>query len=402
MTQKSQNTDDVKQKFASAITKQKTVTPEPKKVKQETKTKQVNPTVLLKGLVLNPWSPSTALLQVDLKVTDLFSNDEYMAWKEGLEDVLNELDHRYAIREKSLKGRRVEASYKTVATATGKTRSRVVTIQPYPSRFASAIGYIRTKFYGSPNKTGVIEKFSQVIQEDRRGKMVLQTRLVPESMYPEMVEAMKELDNDIVKLQEDINKYESTEDFKRVKEYIQRRVDPARWSKNPNRLHVELHPIHLNPMPMVASREFIETFTDEDTKKQIKDSLTKVVIQSVKSSQKEIGGIIGNLTMLLNEKVTDNDVNKAQKNVDRLEKMITETNTYQFIGPKFKAVQALLDAIKQGDTESTNIAVNQAADFFNVNSSGGTRTTLSAIADSLTSDIDVKIKSMINASLNIE
>ncbi len=363
---------------------------------------QQPPKILLRGVIPNPWTPSDSLFNVEVTLTNIFDDSrKYMNWKEILEDKLNELDKKYTLRAKGLRGRRVEAEYKTMKLATGeKTRVRVLTLQPYPSRFMSALGYIRTKFYGSPNTLGVLEEHSIILSEDKRGKLTVQTRLVPEAMLPLLRSDIAELNKQLDVLQVDIDRYESETDFLNLKNYILEDVPPHRWSKQPDKLHTQLHPIQLNPWPLVASKDFIDSFTDEETKKEVRASISKVVLQTVQATQKDMNSFIERLTKALIENTLSNeDLRYVESGMSKMQRMSIETGTYHFVRPNIEAIQALIAAINTKDAEALVKASKLAADHFNVRRGKTPVDTLKAISDNLTGNIDPRIKSVVNQIL---
>lgn len=357
--------------------------------------------ILLRGVIPNPWAPSISLFNLELDVTDIFTEDgsDYMAWKQGLQDMLNELDIQYAAKVAALRGRRVEAEYKTVVNGKGKRQIRITIFKPYPSRFMSQLGYVRTKFYGSVNTKGILEEFSMIIAEEKRGGLTIQTRLVPETLLPKLRLAMKELDSDIDNIQADITRYEQTQDFQKIKDYILTNIPDERWSKRPQTLHTQLHYIQLNPWPIVASRDFIETFTDEETKKEIRESLGKVVEQVVQTAQKTLSGIIGNLALYLKKEVSVRQLPIIQRDLDNLKKWSKEANTYHFIQSDITAIENIVKAIQSEDAEDIKLAAQITADYFDTATSENPVDTLQAVENKLLGDIDPRIKSLVSEAL---
>lgn len=360
--------------------------------------------ILLKGIVPNPWSPSIALFEVELNLTDLFINPlAYMSFKEGIEDRLNALDVKYAKRESMLRGRPVDAEYKTLINgAKSKTRIRVLKITPYPSRFISRLNYIRTAFYGSESVNGVLPAFSKPIAQEKIGRWTRTTVLVPEAWLPGLRGAMKELDTMVDELQQDINTYEKTEDFQALKNYILEGAPSGRWSKNPDKLHTELHYIQLNPWPIVASSDFIDTFTDEETKKQVRETLATMVEQTVQTVQKDLKNAVATLVDILGKKVTEKALQDASASMFKIRNWMKDSGTYQFIGPSIAAVEALIDAYSSGEEQSVSDAAFKAGELFGVSQGATPKDTLQAIQDKLSGEVDPRIRMLIRQTLGEE
>lgn len=318
----------------------------------------------LRGVIPNPYSPSSYLLQVELDVTGLFTDrgEDYVSFKQKLEDRLNALDRKYAKEVNRLRGRGVDAKYRTV-TADGKkkTRARFVEMMPYPSTFASRLSRVRTELYDAIRDAGGIP-----LAETTHGRRKFVTYFMLEAQAAKLTKATTRLNQKIDELNEDIGKFERTDDFAGLLAFVKGSVPHDRWSRDGGDLHSHIHYIGLNLTPFLISKELVDQFMDDRVRAQVRASITGTVEKITESFQQRISAWVKTLNTALQGEVKPATINQLAKTFQEIRDESREYQVDGLITDQFRVCEALVTALQSGDGTAVSDAVDKMADYAGV------------------------------------
>jgi hypothetical protein len=139
----------------------------------------------LKGFIVSIHCPSEELLTIALDCSSL-PPSRYMQLVVDLQDLLTEIDERYAVRE--VKGRSLRARYRRVSA---DQRQRILKFSPFPSCIINKVKYVRTKAYEVLHDHCLV--ISSVESQYRRDNIYV----LPKDMAEEFVKAVEELDGEL-------------------------------------------------------------------------------------------------------------------------------------------------------------------------------------------------------------
>jgi hypothetical protein len=315
--------------------------------------------LLIRGLIPNPYFPSDALLTIELDLTDLFTEagPDYMAFKQKLEDMLNAMDRKYAKSVNKLRGRRVSAAYKTMLTSellpgqkkpkAVKHRGRVLQVQPYPSRFSSVLGELRTEFYGDKSYQGLLKKHNaQPLHSSQHGKRRFVTYFLHEEDAMALQRDVDELNKTVDKLNGELKEFEASSDFGDIIQYLREKVTNGRWSRTPP-IHSTIHRAQLNYTPLVLGAEMIENYTDENVKEQLRHTISQMVEKIAGNFQAKLSEWMAKLTTLLAaETLNSQDVETLGTQLAEIRTNATRYQMQAIVGQHFETCEALLAAVK--------------------------------------------------------
>ena len=322
----------------------------------------------LKGVIPQPYCPSSYLLQVELDVTGLFTDrgDDYIGFKQKLEDKLNNLDRSYAKEVNRLRGRGVDAKYRTITDGKKKTRGRFIDMMPYPSTFASRLSQIRTDFYDAIRDAGGIP-----LAETTHGRRKFVTYFMLEAQAARLTRSTTRLNQKVDELNEDIEKFERKHDFAELLSFIKGFVPHERWSRDGD-LHSHIHYIGLNLTPMPISKELVDMYMDDKVKAQVRASITQSVEKITENFQLRLSAWIKTLNTALQGEVKKSTVDQLAKTFEEIKAESQEYQVHGIITEQFRVCEALAQAIQTNDPISINDAADKVARYAGVEGISGT------------------------------
>ena len=184
----------------------------------------------LRGFMVSIHCPSEELLTVTVDCTSL-PLARYMQLVSELQDLLNGIDERHAVKE--LKGRSLRARYRRVSY---DQRLRLLKFSPFPSRVINKVKYVRAKAYD------LLHDRCVVVTSAASGHYKDNVFILPEEYAEGFVEAAEALDRELDEARELISKFDLTD-----VELLLSRYDlelPRRDFSIP-RIRVDLLPINL-------------------------------------------------------------------------------------------------------------------------------------------------------------
>jgi len=325
------------------------------------------PRILVRGLIPIPGGkPTQDLLTVRLDVTGLFSEsgEDYMGWKQRIEEILNTLDQIYAKDTKKLKGRRVEAGYKTVEVKVNdrveKRRIRVVELMPYPSRFASQLKMIRDDYYELLEEHGTLlyrEEFMSIY-------------IIPEARVNSFRRGVEAINEEIEELNREIERFEATSDFKQLINFLANTVPAERWSRPPTpssqgyTFRSRLHPITIRYFPVMASRDFIEQFVDEETKRQVAQAVRDTVVSVINAERQRLASALTQLAILASRGLKDlspERIEAMRKTLSEVRSNLQRTGSEFIIRSTLDAMEQLTEALTTRNPQAIQEAINTTA-----------------------------------------
>jgi len=232
--------------------------------------------ILVEGFLIDVYAPSKALFEVKLDLSHIPRN-RYMDVKEKLEDLLREIDEKYAKRRLPDKARMIHVGYASVKDEEGKVRRiRVGVVKPYPSRFPNILGTLRDKLYTAVNV------YCKVIERALERKVYL----LPLSDAPKFFAEVNKLNEEVESLQKMINEFEKTKDFENICKYLGE-ID-GRWRDR--EIHTSLHKIRVYPFLLRLEPVLFERYLDEVSRKyveKIKEKGAREVAKKAVETMKE-------------------------------------------------------------------------------------------------------------------
>lgn len=139
----------------------------------------------LKGFIVSIHCPSEELLTITLDCSSL-PPSRYIQLIADLQDLLTEIDERYAVRE--VKGRSLRARYRRVSA---DQRQRILKFSPFPSCIINKVKYVRTKAYEVLHDHCLV--ISSVESQYHRDNIYV----LPKDMAEEFVKAVEKLDGEL-------------------------------------------------------------------------------------------------------------------------------------------------------------------------------------------------------------
>jgi len=355
---------------------------------------------MLRGVIPHPYVPSSGLLLVELDITGLFTDRgaDYIAWKQTLEDRLNELDRKYAKSEGRLRGRGVDAKYRTTITVTTqgkrrkvtKTRGRYLTMMPYPSVYASILSTIRRDFYNLFGEHGGIRLY-----EEWHGRRKFVTYFLLEDQAAALTKDVEGLNLRLEELNRQVAEFEKTRDFEKLLLFLEDSVPPERWSKHP--VHSVIHPIALNFAPMPISKHLVETYMDSSVREQVRNNVRESVEKIVSSFNERLGEWMQNLAPLLLERIDESSLQKFEAT---LKEIRAESARYQLeplVGRQFQVCEALVAAVRTGNPDTIEDAAGKVAELFSISKGGAVETIREA--STKMRDVDPTVKALISTMI---
>lgn len=339
--------------------------------------------ILIRGVVPNPYFPSSHLLTVDLDVTNEFTDTgtDYVKWKQGLEDALNELDRKHANEVGKLRGRKVDAKYRTVMEAVEhkgtkkKVRSRIISVVPYPSVYLSRLSDLRTEFYGGGGRKGILEKHRAIVlHREEHGKRRFVTWFLREEEAVAVRQDTEALNRKIEQLNASIAEFERTKDFRDLMEYMAQ-IPTDKWCRAPP-LRSRLRPITLNFMPFPLSKDLVDTYMDVQIKAEVKESITKAVESIVKSFNQRLSEWLIHLTESLAANVQKQESELIQENLHRILEDADKYQVRSLMSTQVRLCEALVSAMQSDNVDNLRDVSQQVAAFAGVEAKGTIGSTL--------------------------
>ena len=333
--------------------------------------------ILIRGVVPNPYFPSTHLLTVDLDVTSEFTDTgtDYVKWKQGLEDALNILDHKYAASEGKLRGRKVDAKYRSIEGGKKPMRSRIVSLIPYPSVFLSRHSSLKTEFYGGGGKQGVFQKHRAVaLHRESHGMRTFVTWFLREEEAVAVRQDTEVINRKIEQLNRDIAEFERTKAFRDLTDYMAR-IPTDKWCRQPP-LRSRLHEITLNFAPFPLSKELVDTYMDVQIKAEVRESITQAVESIVRSFNERVSDWIILVTEKLAAQVTQEERGLIEGNLQRILEDAEKYQVRNLMSTQVRLCEALVSAVHTDSEEQLRDVSTQVAKYAGVEAKGTIGSTL--------------------------
>jgi hypothetical protein len=145
----------------------------------------VSQEMTLRGFMVSLHCPSEELLTVTINCSEL-PPTTYLQLVQQLQDLLSEIDERYAAKE--LQGRSLRARYRRVSV---DQRLRLLKFSPFPSRILNKIKYVRAKAYD------LLHDYCLVIRSVESLYYRDNVYILPEERAEEFANAVDRLDREL-------------------------------------------------------------------------------------------------------------------------------------------------------------------------------------------------------------
>jgi uncharacterized protein (DUF1810 family) len=309
-------------------------------------------------------------LAVECDITDIFTEQgaDYMSFKQGFEDLLNQVDEKYARSVAKLRGRKLDAAYRTETIHVGegegqeqKKRCRYWEVTPYPSVFMSKLAELKGDFYGSGQyRKGLLRKHNAIIlHEEWHGRRKVCTYFLAEEEAGPLLEDVKKLNEQIDQLNKEIAEYECTDTFKQLMEYLTSKIPPANFSRYPVKSYI--HHIQVKYFPLPINKQIVESYMDERVKEEVRKNLTEAVEKITESFADKMSDWMAKLAGKLAGELTSAEVQSMRKTLDSIQE---ETKRYQvdsLLGKQFRVCEALVKAMETRSSKEIEEATNAIA-----------------------------------------
>jgi len=154
----------------------------------------------LDGFLIDCHSPSEATLEVEIDCSHL-TWSEYRELIIELEDLLSDIDERYAVKSLLVKGRGLKARYSRV---TADKRTRKMRFSPFPSSYRNILTNTRAYMYN------LVSQHCLVLESVGARKVYF----LPKQVAPAFVEAVEALNESVIEpLKRDIEEFRQGQDY---------------------------------------------------------------------------------------------------------------------------------------------------------------------------------------------
>jgi len=321
-------------------------------------------TVIIEGFIIDFYVPSEELLNITVDVSRI-ARSHYMDFKEQLEDMLRDIDEKWA--ERKTRRRTLRARYTTLPN---KVRSRILRFTPYPSRFSNELKTFRANWYKALRTNTLILGKIPLTYSARN------LYLVPLEKAPDLVLAKDEFNLQLKRLRKEVRRYERTKDFEAVFSYLnenlRERVEKVECEL-PD-MHLDLHQIRLDP---AVFERYVESKGKEVLRKldeerreafqrlrnEVEETRRRVIEIALTDLQSRLGAVMKVLTVeLLNLDVAK----KLRKNIEEIKSLAESVHLETVMMPLIEADMKMIDAIIGGDEKRFISAANSLGEIFNL------------------------------------
>lgn len=361
--------------------------------------------IVVRGFLIDFGVPTEDLLNVSVDVTSLRKREDYMAFKEGLEDQLREMDREYAKR-KTLRGRSLRARYTTILSGGRKIRVKVLRFSPYPSRFANELKTMRREWYEElARNTMILGKSSGASALGRERNLYL----LPFEKALTLTAVKRRLNKTVEDLRKRLSDFEQTKHYHKVFTYVSEKVKAA--PINGKTAHI--HDIRLELLPLSFEQTVFESYLQEKEKgatkaideerqrglREIEEELTRtrreIIEKSVRDLQGRLGGVMEQLARITALKVSEKEAKKLRKNIEDVKTLADSAGVGWCIERVTETSLKLVDAMttqKKGDIKEAAEALAKEA---GVEATADAAETLKKSALALTTETSPRLKALL-------
>jgi hypothetical protein len=360
--------------------------------------------IVVRGFLIDFGVPTEDLLNVSVDVTSLRKREDYMAFKEGLEDQLREMDKEYAKR-KTLRGRSLRARYTTIVSGGRKIRVKVLRFSPYPSRFANELKTMRREWYEElARNTMILGKSSVATTLGRERNLYL----LPYEKALTLTAVKRRLNKALEDLRKKLSDFEQTKHYHKVFTYVSEKVKAPINGKT-----AYIHDIRLELLPLSFEQAVFESYLQEKEKgatkaideerqrglKEIEEELTRtrreIIEKAVRDLQGRLGGVMEQLARITALKVSEKEAKKLRKNIEDVKTLADSAGVGWCIERVTETSLKLLDAMttqKKGDIKEAAEALAKEA---GVEATSDPSETLKKSALALTTQTSPRLKALL-------
>jgi len=327
-----------------------------------------------------------------------------MAFKEGLEDQLREMDKDYAKR-KTLRGRSLRARYTTIVSGGRKIRVKVLRFSPYPSRFANELKTMRREWYEELAKnTMILGKSSGATALGRERNLYL----LPYEKALTLTAVKRRLNKALEDLRKKLTDFEQTKQYHKVFAYVSEKVKAPINGKT-----THIHDIRLELLPLSFEQSVFESYLAEKEKgatkaideerqrglKEIDEELTRtrreIIEKAVRDLQGRLGSVMEQLARITALKVSEKEAKKLKKNIEDVKALADSAGVGWCIERVTETSLKLLDAMTTQKKGAIKEAAEALAKEAGVEATTDATETLKKSALALTTETSPRLKALL-------
>jgi len=322
--------------------------------------------IIVEGFLLDFNVPSEDLLNISVDVTGIPDfKRRYLAFRDDFLELLHEVSVAYA-KSENLRGRGVKASYSRLIAGKRTKHPTVWRFSPYPSRFGNVLTTTRRKWYESLDSNTVI--ISRTATRN--------VYLLPFDKVPVFMADKQKLNSEIEDLQMNIKAYEQTDDYKRVINFVQKKMG-IKFEPRPATLHsivLSYYPLKLHPQVFeeflaerwkgaVQKMDEEEKRGLEEIRSELERTRRELVMRSIDDMQSRLGELMKYLTTVTSMKLTAKQAKSLKQKLQNVQELaesvgvgwciqrITETN--------LKLVEAVTKKNKKAIAEASDAVAKE-------------------------------------------
>jgi len=360
--------------------------------------------VVVRGFLIDFGVPSEDLLNVSVDVTSLRKREDYMAFKEGLEDQLREMDKDYAKR-KTLRGRSLRARYTTIIVNGRKVRIKIIRFSPYPSRFSNELKTMRREWYEElARNTMILGKSSGATALGRERNLYL----LPYENALALTAVRRRLNKSLEDLRKRLREFEQTKRFHKVFSYVSETIKTPIAEKPLN-----IHDIRLELLPLSFEQSVFESFLAEKEKgaakaideekqrgmKEIQQELERtrrdMIEKAVRDLQGRLGAVMDQLARITALKVSEKEAKRLKKNIEDVKALADGAGVGWCIERVTETSLKLLDAMTTQKKSDIKEAAEALAKEAGVEATADAAETLKKSALALTTETSPRLKALL-------
>jgi len=220
--------------------------------------------VVVEGYLLDFLIPTEERLSVGLDVTDVASERKYGLLRSGLEELMDEVDRKYAKRE--TRGRSLKGRYRLIRVGDERGERKILRFSPYPSAMANVLRNVRRLWYEALNRHSVVlARGRETAQGWVRTRCLY---MVPKSKAKDLMEEVQKLNDEIEVLNGDLEKFEKSDDFARIRKWIRKmtRIDIGGYK-------VRIPKIELGLFEISMARGVVEEYVKDRRRETLRELL---------------------------------------------------------------------------------------------------------------------------------
>jgi len=353
--------------------------------------------IIVKGFLLDFWLPTEDLLNITIDVSNI-PRSSYMDFKEGLEDLLTEIDQEYAKRR--TRGRGLRARYVTVVEEGRKVRKRVLRLSPYPSSFLNVFKTIRMEWYEALfANTIILSKAYETGLGYARGRNIY---LLPIERAPNLMLEKERLDERIASLIEEMKEYEKSDYFKQVIDYIFNALGIKMPIENVS-LRSAVHPIRIRMYHVRLEPEIIEEYISEEVEeerrralesvmKEVERTRVELIERAVMDVQRKVSDILRLLTIEAGLKLSSRTAKRIKRGLENLKDLAKSAGVGYLVSDLTDSSLDLIEAMEKEDKKKIVSIANSLAKDFGIKPSKDPSDTLRDVSTMLLKEVPLRVK----------